>query len=180
MLAAQPARWTFSTPDEFSRQVAPEIPRMLRSARAILVSEDLAWDAVQEALLRVWRQGLRKHGCVAALRRLAVLSALHLARCHRRRRFHEEQVSAELPCCSEDPLVDVASTDLRQVLRNAIARITQPYREVLELYVFEGRDYQEIADALAVPIGTVRSRLSRARRELREHIPAPSTSDASD
>jgi RNA polymerase sigma-70 factor (ECF subfamily) len=143
---------------------------MLRAARAILGSDDLAWDAVQEALLRVWRLGERAPG--PALRRLATLSALHLSRCQRRRRFHEERAPAGEICCAQDPLVDLASSAQRQALRAALARITRAQREVFELYEFHGRDYRQIADALAVPIGTVRSRLARARRELRAHLPA--------
>ncbi len=164
------ARPSLPSSEDFSRQVAPELPAMLRAARAILGSDDLAWDAVQEALLRVWRLGERVPG--PALRRLATLSALHLSRCQRRRRFHEERAPAGELCCAQDPLVDVASSEQRQALRAALARITRAQREVFELYEFHGRDYRQIADALAVPIGTVRSRLARARRELRAHLPA--------
>jgi len=143
---------------------------MLQAARAVLASDDLAWDAVQETLLRLWRSGSSVPTPRAVLRRLTVLSALHLARCLRRRGFHEDRASTGEPCCAEDPLVDVASSELRLNLRAALANLTRGYREVFELYEFGGRDYQAIADALGVPIGTVRSRLARARRELRSRL----------
>jgi RNA polymerase sigma-70 factor (ECF subfamily) len=146
---------------------------MLRTAREILKSEDLAWDAVQETLLRVWSLGDRSPRTGAGLRRLCMLSALHLARCRRRRSFHEDRASSTEPCCAEDPLSDVTSEESRRALRAALARVTRIYREVFELYEFEGRDYREIAAALSVPIGTVRSRLARARRELRDRLADP-------
>jgi RNA polymerase sigma-70 factor (ECF subfamily) len=51
-------------------------------------------------------------------------------------------------------------------LREALARLRRPDREVLALCVWAGLDYQEVAEALGVPVGTVRSRLSRARAKL--------------
>lgn len=140
---------------------------MLRAARRILGSEDLAWDAVQETLLRVWRLDTPVPASRATLRRLSVLSALHLARCRRRRSFHEDRAAVSDACCAEDPLADVESSELRRTLRAALARLTRAYREVFELYEFEGCDYRRIAALLRVPVGTVRSRLARARRELR-------------
>jgi RNA polymerase sigma-70 factor (ECF subfamily) len=150
----------------FTQRVTPAIPAMVQAAHAILASNDLAWDAVQDALLRVWRLGLRRPS-VPALRRLAALSALHLARCRRRRAFHEDRAAALEPCCPADPLADVADAEERQLLLSALARVTAQYRQVLELYELEGRDYRAIASALDLPVGTVRSRLHRARRELR-------------
>lgn len=172
------AQRPFTDEHDFSRHVSPQIPSMLRAAREILGSEDLAWDAVQETLLRLWCCGWPSERPAAALRRLATLSAQHLARCGRRRRLHEDQACGQEPCCSEDPLAEVAGAELRATLRTALARVTGCYRLVFELYEFEGRDYQEIAAVLSVPIGTVRSRLSRARRELREHLQVPEGLDA--
>ena len=55
-------------------------------------------------------------------------------------------------------------------LAAALAALTRDDRDTLLLYVWADLSYQEIGDALAVPIGTVRSRISRARRLLREHL----------
>jgi RNA polymerase sigma factor (sigma-70 family) len=51
-------------------------------------------------------------------------------------------------------------------LRTAIASLPEPFRETLVLRDIEGLDYREIAQATEVPIGTVMSRLARARRRL--------------
>lgn len=61
-----------------------------------------------------------------------------------------------------------------QLLNRSLARLRSGDRDVLFLYAIEELSYQEIADALSIPIGTVRSRLARARRKTREleaHIP---------
>src|SRR5580704_8163037 len=58
----------------------------------------------------------------------------------------------------------------RQQLQEALKRLPAEFREVLILFEFEGWSYKEIAAALSVPIGTVMSRLSRARRRLQEAI----------
>jgi RNA polymerase sigma-70 factor (ECF subfamily) len=59
----------------------------------------------------------------------------------------------------------IAKTDAEQ-LRGAIAALPPPFRETLVLRDIEGLDYREIAEATEVPIGTVMSRLARARRRL--------------
>jgi RNA polymerase sigma factor (sigma-70 family) len=59
----------------------------------------------------------------------------------------------------------IAKADAEQ-LRVAIAKLPAPFRETLVLRDIEGLDYREIAEATEVPIGTVMSRLARARRRL--------------
>ncbi|HKB98199.1 MAG TPA: RNA polymerase sigma factor [Terriglobales bacterium] len=58
----------------------------------------------------------------------------------------------------------------RQLVQKALGRLPVPYREVLLLCEFEEMSYQEISATLAIPIGTVMSRLSRARRALRDTV----------
>ncbi len=58
----------------------------------------------------------------------------------------------------------------RQLVQEALGRLPVPYREVLLLCEFEGMSYQEISATLAIPIGTVMSRLWRARRALRNTV----------
>ena len=55
-----------------------------------------------------------------------------------------------------------------QRVADAVTSLPQPERDALVLHVWEGLSYEEIAVALGVPIGTVRSRLNRARTRLRE------------
>jgi len=58
----------------------------------------------------------------------------------------------------------------RELVREAIEALAPAFREVVILRDVEGLAYQEVADTLAIPIGTVMSRLSRGRREIRRHV----------
>ncbi len=58
----------------------------------------------------------------------------------------------------------------RELVQEALTRLPVPYREVLLLCEFEEMSYQEISATLAIPMGTVMSRLSRARRALRDVV----------
>ncbi|KUN91203.1 RNA polymerase sigma factor [Streptomyces resistomycificus] len=59
------------------------------------------------------------------------------------------------------------------VVRTALAKLRRGEREVLALCVWSGLDYRAAAEALGVPVGTVRSRLSRARTKLAKHLEPP-------
>ena len=61
-------------------------------------------------------------------------------------------------------------TDQLTLVRTALALLRRPEREVLALCVWSGLDYPAAAEALGVPVGTVRSRLSRARIKLAKHV----------
>ena len=71
--------------EDFRAAVFPHLRPMLSAARAILASEDLAWDAVQETLLRVWFHGELPPEPRGVLVSLARRSSLHILRCRRRR-----------------------------------------------------------------------------------------------
>ena len=60
--------------------------------------------------------------------------------------------------------------DLRPAIMNSISRLDPDFRSVITLSDIEGFSYQEIAETLSIPIGTVRSRLYRARRQLQEAL----------
>jgi RNA polymerase sigma-70 factor (ECF subfamily) len=57
-----------------------------------------------------------------------------------------------------------------ELVRAAIAQLSPVFQEELLLADIEEMKYQEVADTLAIPIGTVMSRLARARKQIREHI----------
>jgi RNA polymerase sigma-70 factor (ECF subfamily) len=62
-------------------------------------------------------------------------------------------------------------------VRDAYLRLTEEHREVLLLVAIEGLQYEEAAAILKVPLGTVRSRLSRARQALRDALGEPAPAD---
>ena len=116
-------------------------------------------DATQEALLSVFRN-IRQLKAPAALfgwvRSIAVREAVRIARQRQR------AVVAELADVPSDADLELA-TDIEDVLR----RLSPEHRAVLTLRHIEGLDEQEVSRVLAVPVGTVRSRLFRARGSFR-------------
>ncbi len=63
-------------------------------------------------------------------------------------------------------------------VNEAMTLLSEEHREVLVMICVQGMQYQDVADALSVPIGTVRSRLSRAREQLQMHLDTPSPKEA--
>jgi RNA polymerase sigma-70 factor, ECF subfamily len=81
-----------------------------------------------------------------------------------------ESESEIAPPVKETPESVLLQSADRQLVQEALGRLALPYREVLLLCEFEEMSYQEISATLGVPMGTVMSRLSRARRALRESV----------
>jgi RNA polymerase sigma-70 factor (ECF subfamily) len=79
----------------------------------------------------------------------------------------EERV---LPTAKDTPESILLQRSDQQVVQQDLSQLPVPYREVLLLCEFEEMSYQEISTTLAIPIGTVMSRLSRARRALRSAV----------
>ena len=75
-----------------------------------------------------------------------------------------------LPAVKETPESILLQRSDRQLVQEALGQLPVPYREVLLLCEFEEMSYQEMAATLAIPMGTVMSRLSRARRALRDAV----------
>lgn len=98
----------------------------------------------------------------------------HLRRAQREDAANRRSVATEVPE-SFDPgvLADAAREDLRSIVR-ALPALPGDEVETLLLFVWDGLSYEECARALDVPIGTVRSRLSRVRRRLHAILAAPS------
>lgn len=154
--------------------VRPCLPEALAIARRILGSHDLAHDAVQDALVALWRQPELPDDLAAWLARTTLHRALAAARGERRRRRREECACGERPelVPEHDPAL-AAETDEEELrLAQALALLPREQREVFELRQREGLEYDAIARALSVPIGTVRSRLARARAELVQRVGA--------
>jgi RNA polymerase sigma-70 factor (ECF subfamily) len=75
-----------------------------------------------------------------------------------------------LPASNDTPETILLQRSDQQLVQEALTRLPVPYREVLLLCEFEEMSYQEISATLAIPMGTVMSRLSRARRALRDTV----------
>jgi RNA polymerase sigma-70 factor, ECF subfamily len=82
----------------------------------------------------------------------------------------EEHDLESLPALRDTPESILVRNSDRQLVQDALERLPLPYREVLLLCEVEEMSYQEISATIAVPIGTVMSRLSRARKALRSKV----------
>jgi RNA polymerase sigma-70 factor (ECF subfamily) len=132
-----------------------------------------AEDVMSLTFLEAWRQHGRVHVEGGSLRPWLLGIATNLVSNQRRAARRHRQVMAELPPPPE-AVPDFAEEaggridDAARIaaLHDALARLRRPDREVLALCVWAGLDYREAAEALGIPVGTVRSRLSRARAKL--------------
>lgn len=130
----------------------------------------LAEDAAQEAFVRVW-QNLNSYKPKYAFRswlyRIATNAALDALR---RERATEELASLSLADPGTAPERSVEENQRAVHVRRAIAQLSEPLRLVLILREYQELTYQEIADALDIPVGTVMSRLNTARVQLRQEL----------
>jgi RNA polymerase sigma-70 factor (ECF subfamily) len=154
----------------FDTLASDAIDRLYALARLILRDGDLAEDAVQETLIHCWRElpRLRDLGTFDTwLNRILVNAATDQ---HRRNRRFQALVSV-LPTARVEPdfSVDVAIAD---ELRLAFERLRMEHRVVLILHHYLGLSAPEIGETLAVPIGTVKSRLHYAAEAMRAAVDA--------
>jgi RNA polymerase sigma-70 factor (ECF subfamily) len=164
---------------EFSLELVALLPRLRRYARVLTGDRFAADDLVQDTLERAWarhRQWRRGSDLRAWL-----FSIMHNRRVDiaRGERFIVPEFSAD---SAERPVADDRGQSSEPELPDAIdpmdlqrayARLSPEHQEVLLFVAVEQMSYAEAATAMSVPVGTVMSRLSRARARLREALAAP-------
>ncbi len=155
---------------EFAEATRPLFAHLVSTARLVLGDDDMSWDAVQEALISLWRERQFPSDPRAWLVAAVVHRSLHLARCRARRTKHENRARFEHPevVTDENPTRELEYQELRYALDDALSRLSPEHRAILVLSVFEEMDYHAIAARLDIPLGTVRSRLNRSRKALRD------------
>jgi len=158
----------------FEAQVLPHLDAAYRLARWLCRSPGDADDVVQEAFLRAYRAFDSLRGPDARAWLLAIVRNCHLSALAERRRRGHEPLAEEHEADSQaavaplpDPERDSIERDARRMLERLIAGLAPEHREVLLLRELEDMSYREIATVTAVPIGTVMSRLARARAALK-------------
>jgi RNA polymerase sigma-70 factor (ECF subfamily) len=162
----------FGPSGEFRRRIEQSRDMLYRLAYAWCHDAPLADDLVQEALLHA----LAREAQLRDPERLKSWLCAILANClkdhHRRRRDHLSIDGLEegaMPA-GETPEDLAAVSELARRVRAEVARLPLGQRQVLTLVDLEGFSYAEVGEILAVPIGTVMSRLCRARQALREPL----------
>jgi RNA polymerase sigma factor (sigma-70 family) len=148
--------------EAFGRLVRPHLAQALGAATIITGSEADGADAVQDALLVAWQRlpQLREGAMFPAwFRRIVVRASTHVSR--RRGRVAELDLTASEPADQLDRALDL------RTLRRAVARLDENDRLILTLREFWDLPIAETAVLLAIPKGTVKSRLHHALRRLR-------------
>jgi len=179
-LAAVAVRARAGEAEGFRELVALSLPRIYRLARRIVADSDEADDVVQETYIRAWARigELRDPTAAAAwLSRIARNAARDRLRWWKRRprAAFDETSPALLDLVAQGqrgPLPDeaLASAQVRAEVAAHVAALPDKHRVVLLLREVDGMSYEEIAEALGIAIGTVESRLHRARAALARRL----------
>lgn len=156
----------------FRHYILPELELLHAMARRLTRTPTEAEDLVQDTMLRAFRAIERFDGRYPRAWVLTILRNTHVNRIRKKRpdlAFDPDATFGRLPAddgrdtVSEDAVNAVADPDMVA----ALGGLTDDHRAVLALVDVDGLSYREAAELLEVPIGTVMSRLHRARRNLR-------------
>jgi RNA polymerase sigma factor (sigma-70 family) len=154
----------------FEAQALPHLDAAYNLARWLARSPGDADDIVQDAMLRAWRafDGFRG-GDIRPWLLTIVRNCWRTAGADTKRRAHTPlPEDGTLVSADADPETVAVATGERRKLNEAVALLPDEFREALILREIENMSYREIAEMIGVPIGTVMSRLARARALLRE------------
>jgi RNA polymerase sigma-70 factor, ECF subfamily len=152
--------------DELVRRHSPRV----HAVSSRIVGREEAYDVVQDAFLAAYR-------AIGTFRQEAQFSTwLHriaLNCCYARTRKHPDlshdiQTPLETTDQNDSPLEIAERRDLRAALEKALAKLKPDFRETFVLVEFGNLDYAAVANVLNIEVGTVKSRMNRARSSLRE------------
>jgi len=143
-----------------------------------------AEDVAQEVFIRAYQNlaGFREAASFPTwLYRIATNLAIDAARSRKSRRANSfsldepvetdaGEISRQLSADRRGTVSQVESSHLQQIVTEAIAQLSAKLRTVITLYDIEGLSYEEIAEVLGCPVGTVKSRLFNARNQLRDKL----------
>ncbi|MCW3056011.1 MAG: polymerase sigma factor, sigma-70 family protein [Chthonomonadales bacterium] len=158
----------------FERLVLPHVPAAHNLAWWILRNDQDAEDVAQEACLRAFQHLDRFRGEEARAWLLTIVrnEAYDWLDRNRRRERHVslEAAHIDLPSETHNPeVLAMRRVDVR-LLHEGLENLPLEFREVLVLRELEGFSYREIAAIVAIPLGTVMSRLARGRKRLQEWL----------
>jgi RNA polymerase sigma-70 factor, ECF subfamily len=158
--------------DDLRKQLGQFIPRLRRFALALTRSHDDADDLVQSTLeraltcLQQWERGTRLDSWLYRIAQNLWIDQRRVARL----RGSTEGADAAMQLTGEDGReLNERQLMIRDAMR-AMAALPEDQQAVLALVSIEGLSYEEAAKVLGIPIGTVMSRLARARRAVAAHV----------
>jgi len=155
----------------FENQMLPLMPEAYNLARWFMKNESDARDAVQEAYLKAFRyfesfQGDSGRAWLLRIVRNVCYDALRAKETERNVISLDEEAAAEVPDSAPGPNILAIQNSTKLRIREALEILPLEFRTVIILREFDGFSYKEISDIAGVPVGTVMSRLSRARQQL--------------
>ncbi len=156
--------------DGFGRSLIAHLPALRRYATALSGSTASADDLVQDCIERA----LRRSETLAEPQRIGgwLRSILHHLYLDDLRRNRRRGTGIELSTVENDIALSTPPNDgsAARDFQSAVAELSVEHRQVLLLVGVEGLNYREVAEELDIPIGTVMSRLARARERMRQTL----------
>ena len=139
-------------------------------AYAVRLTNDplLADDVLQESLVAVWKGAGRFRGRGRVIAWL--LGIVHNQAClalRRKSSLSLDESNQDLPSLEPLPDEQYSRHEQRRLVRDGLERLSLEHRTVLELVFYQGLSLKEVAEVCAIPVGTVKSRLSHAKAQLR-------------
>lgn len=158
--------------------------RIFNTVLQVVRNDEDAADITQEAFVRAFRS-LKNLRSDEAFTSWLFRIAINLSRNHLRSRPHfrvesldqfatseDEEQELQIPDSTHDPARAIEHREMQAVVRRAVSQLSAPHREVITLHHLEGMRVDDIAKVLNCSVGTVKSRLSRARDELKRRLRA--------
>jgi len=158
----------------FEELAMPLFDSLYNFARWLVRNQSDAEDLVQETYRKAlhsfasFRPGTNFRGWIFRIQKNSFLSSRSDLERKMTVAMESEQDGSELAAERETPETILIERSNRQLLQRAIDELPAHYREVLLLCEVEEMSYQQVAETLSIPIGTVMSRLARARKAIRE------------
>jgi len=172
---------------EFKEKALPLLDEVYGVALRMTRNPQAAEDLVSEAYARAWK-GLSQFQPGTNIRAwlYKILTNLYINQYRKKHREPEKvsldafekqeefhlfnRISREAPPASPDPFESVVGRLTRENFQKSLDSLAEEYRAAVILYDLQGLSYQQVAEALSVPVGTVRSRLSRGRKTLQQSL----------
>jgi len=151
--------------NSFQQSISAAIPALRRYARALTRDAEMADDLVQDTLVRALRSEHLFHGGAVRSWLYTILTNLNR---NRLRSLARRPIITQL---EDDDAADAAGPEAGgRDIERALALLVEEQRTALLLVVLEGLTYREVAEVQGVPIGTVMSRVARARLQIRAYL----------
>jgi RNA polymerase sigma-70 factor (ECF subfamily) len=161
--------------ERFEQAVLPHLDAAYSLARWLTRNDQDAQDVTQEAFLRAFRffdgyQGGNMRSWLLTIVRNTSYTWMHQNRRPDTTELFDEGIHSSESSGGVDPEIQALASADKETLRRALEELPDVFREALVLRELEGMSYKEIADVTSVSLGTVMSRLARARTRLRESL----------